>query len=57
MTNRDKFYKDLDALNLTDLQKIEVKMLAIDYAHKEYLLGMNNQNSTTQEWIETFRKY
>ena len=57
MTNRDIFYKDLDALNLTDLQKIEVKMLAIEYAHKEYLLGMNSQESTTQDWIETFRKY
>ena len=53
MTNRDNFYKDLDALGLTELQKIDVKILAIEYAHKEYLLGMNNQAKTTHEFIET----
>ena len=57
MTNREIFYKDLDALDLTELQKIDVKILAIEYAHKEYLLGMNNQAKTTQEFIETYRKY
>lgn len=57
MTNRDIFYKDLDALDLTELQKIDIKILAIEYAHKEYLLGMNNQAKTTQEFIETYRKY
>jgi len=57
MTNREIFYKDLDALNLTELQKIDVKILAIEYAYKEYLLGMNNQAKTTQEFIETYRKY
>ena len=57
MTNREIFYKDLDTLDLTELQKIDIKILAIEYAYKEYLLGMNNQAKTTQEFIETYRKY
>ena len=49
MTNRDIFYKDLDTLDLTELQKIDIKILAIEYAHKEYLLGMNSAHNTAMK--------
>lgn len=56
MTNRDNFYKAIDDLNLTKLQKIDVKILAIEYAQNEYLLGVNSKAKTTQEFIETYKE-
>jgi hypothetical protein len=36
MTNQEIFYKGIDKLNLTDKQKLDVKILALEYAHQEY---------------------
>jgi hypothetical protein len=52
MTNREIFYKALDALDLTRIQKIDVEILAIEYAHKEYLLGMNSAHNTAMKVFE-----
>ena len=35
MTNQEIFYKAVDALNLPQIQKIDIKLLGIEYAHKE----------------------
>ena len=35
MTNQEKFYKGIEALNLTDEQTVDVKMLALEFAHQE----------------------
>ena len=36
MTNQEIFYKGIDKLGLTDKQKLDVKILALEYAHQEY---------------------
>ena len=36
MTNQETFYKGIDALALTDEQTLDVKMLALEFAHQEY---------------------
>ena len=36
MTNQETFYKGIDALALTDEQKLDIKMLALEFAHQEY---------------------
>ena len=36
MTNQEIFYKGIDKLSLTDKQKLDVKILALEYAHQEY---------------------
>jgi|GEM_PF-5516681 len=38
-TNQEIFYKAIDALEISELQKIKVKILAIEFAHKEYIMG------------------
>lgn len=47
MTNQEIFYKAVDALDITEIQKIDVKILGIDYALKEYLRGIEMQSNET----------
>jgi len=51
MTNQEIFYKAVDALNITEIQKIDIKLLGIEYAHKEYLKGMQ---TASQNALEVF---
>jgi hypothetical protein len=52
MTNQEIFYKAIEALDITEIQKIDIKLLAIEYAHREYLLGMNNAHNTAVKILE-----
>ena len=49
MTNQEFFYKAVDALDITEIQKIDIKLLGIVYAHKEYFKGMQTANKTALE--------
>jgi len=49
MTNQEIFYKAVDALDITGIQKIDIKLLGIEYAHKEYLKGMQIANKSALE--------
>tara|TARA_R110001606_G_C15212584_1_gene633073 strand:+ start:308 stop:502 length:195 start_codon:yes stop_codon:yes gene_type:complete len=52
MTNQEIFYKAIEALDITEVQKIDIKLLAIEYAHREYLLGMNSAHNTAMKMFE-----
>jgi hypothetical protein len=52
MTNQEIFYKGVDALEITDLQKLEIKILGDVYAHEEY----KTASKLGQERLEKFVK-
>ena len=52
MTNQEIFYKGVDALEITDLQKLEIKILGGVYSHEEY----KTASKLGQERLEKFVK-
>lgn len=52
MTNQEIFYKSVDALEITELQKLMIKFGADSYAHQEY----KEASKLGQERLEKFVK-
>jgi hypothetical protein len=52
MTNQEIFYKSVDALDITEIQKLEIKILGGVYAHEEY----KTASKLGQERLEKFAK-
>jgi prefoldin subunit 5 len=52
MTNQEIFYKDVDALKITEIQKLMIKFGADSYAHEEY----REATKLGQERLEKFVK-
>ena len=45
-TNQEILYKAIDALEISELQKIKVKLLSIEFGHKEYIMGTDLATKT-----------
>ena len=41
MTNRETFYAAIEAMDLPVLQQLDIKQLAIEFAHQERMEGMD----------------
>jgi hypothetical protein len=52
MTNQEVFYKSVDALDITEIQKLMIKFGADSYAHGEY----REAAKLGQERLEKFVK-
>tara|TARA_R110000787_G_scaffold123409_2_gene234412 strand:- start:690 stop:866 length:177 start_codon:yes stop_codon:yes gene_type:complete len=41
MTNRETFYAAIEAMDIPVLQQLDIKQLAIEFAHQERMEGMD----------------
>ena len=54
MTNQEIFYKGIDKLDLTDKQKLDVKILALEYAHQEYTKAASLGHDKLMGYLEKY---
>ena len=54
MTNQENFYKGIDKLSLTDKQKLDVKILAIEYAYQEYTKASSLGHKRLMTYLEKY---
>ena len=52
MTNQEKFYKGIEALELTDEQTVDVKMLALEFAYQEYTKAAELGHERLMNYLE-----
>ena len=52
MTNQEKFYKGIEALDLTDEQTVDVKMLALEFAYQEYTKAAELGHERLMNYLE-----
>ena len=51
MTHKETFYKELQGLNLTELQEISIKIIALELAKAEWLDGYEKHEEITKKTL------
>jgi len=55
MTPQETFYKAIEAMGLTELQQIDIKIKANEFARKEWTEGFERAQKITTQTLNIFK--
>ncbi len=51
MTNQETFYKELEKMNLSELQKVSIRIIALEFARDEWQDGYERCQEITKKTL------